>query len=172
MAEMLNMWFDKWGFTLNLFLPCGLVSRVHLHHLWHLCGPKNHYIWQLFNTHQHDFNIKQDNLSLYLHARKPRMSRGPRRARVWTLHPIQSKERKLNDSWFWLKKIITSRKKSLYQVRTAQHSSCALHFRGNTSSMSCLYLMEDLRDYRSQWETTKRLKQISLLHFVNGDHHF
>lgn len=57
----------------------------------------------LFNTHQRDFNIKQDDLSLYLHARKPRMSRGSRWARVWTLHPIQSKKRKSNDSWSLLK---------------------------------------------------------------------
>lgn len=57
----------------------------------------------LFNTRQHDFNIKQDILSLYLHARKPRMSRGPRWTGVWTLDPIHSKKkkkRKLNDSWF------------------------------------------------------------------------
>lgn len=37
--------------------------------------------------------------------------------------------------------------------------------------MSCLHL-EDLRDYRSWRKTTKRLKQISRHHFVNGDHRF
>lgn len=44
-----NMWFDKLGFALNLFLPCGLVSRVHPHPLWHLCGPKNIAFNKLFS---------------------------------------------------------------------------------------------------------------------------
>lgn len=136
------------GFALNLFIPCGLVSRVHLCPLWHLCGPKNITRNNWINTGQHDFGIKHENLSHYLHTRKPRMSRGPRWARVWTLHPMQSKKLKikLNNPWCFSNQNIHGGG-GPYQVRTAQHSSCTLNFRGNTSSLSFPHFVGHLRAY-------------------------
>lgn len=111
------------------------------------------------NRHQHDSNIKQDNSSLHLHARKPRMSRGPRWAGVWTLH---RKKGQVNDSWdLFLKSHNIQRKKRIF-TRSELPSIPAAPCISEEKQVQCLYFIEDLKDYRSWQKKTKPKSELTL----------